>query len=240
MSNLSIVSAKDILTMQSKVLAKLKLVSKKQDKIKLLYDLDAAALLHGKLSKFARIASGQVFSYFKENWEALPKEFTQAYGGGFYQYVLERHGIGEQMADMYVKVWKTFYSGDYKIPKMINANDLPMPKLNAIVPYVAGGKMDKRRWKIVARASTMSGKHLREKLAMSDKATGSTRVVKRMESPGAGHVSSVQLVNETGDLRVFVGGQYEQVGFLNLSSTNPAVIQLIEDIVKASKIRRVA
>ena len=52
-------------------------------------------------------------------------------------------------------------------------------------------------------------------------------------------VSATQFVERTGDIRVYIDGKYEQVGFLNVNTTSPIVLTLVSDIVSKSKLRRV-
>ena len=198
-------------------------------------EIEALGTNYTELTKFAKIASGQVVQFFLENWSNLPPEFTQAFTGGVAEYLREKFGYGLQMASMYAEVWQTWFSGRYdknKYVRQVASFEVrpPVARLADAAQYVVQGQMTENRWKVLT-ARGVSRTYARQQLK-SDLKVSSTAGIKPTKN------TVVQLVEETGDLRIFVAGKMEQVGFLNINSSNAIVRRRINEIVARSQIRR--
>jgi hypothetical protein len=196
--------------------------------------LQSVGLRNSTLAKFSNIALGQVFQFFKENWEDLPEKFTQAYTEGHYGYIQQVYGLGSEMADMYAKVWVAFYSGQhkFKLPEYVRLGALPVTKMNTAASYILRNEMTPTRWKVLAD----------ETLSMSELAMGMRNADNDddEERPARGpkpSSSRSSVSKETGDIRMYIDGQTEQVGFLNMNSANHAVLDEIRRICKDGKIK---
>jgi len=200
-----------------------------------LQNLQKIGTTWAKNKEISKFALGQILLYFKENWDGLPKSFTQAYSAGFYDYAREIYNLGSQMADMYMLDWEVFLSGKYldvkDIPKDVDIFKTSVPKLATAARYIRRGEMTKDRWKILANTN-LSAAELRQ--GLKDK-----KISSKMTPTKAQKNSGVFFMQETGDLFQTVNGTREQVGFLNINSANPEVLASISEILAAAKIRTV-
>jgi len=198
--------------------------------------LEQVGLRTSILSRFSSIALGQVFQFLKESWEAFPITFTQAYPTA-YDYIREKFGYGDQMTDLYAAVWEAWFSGKYQFakPDFIKIERLPVVKLRVAAPYVMRGEMDKHRWKLLAD-ETLTRSELTQGLR-----TGKPQAMsKGKNAVPKGSGTDVVFVRETGDLRLYnSNGEPVQVGFLNISSSDPLVLDAIRNILSSAGIRSV-
>jgi hypothetical protein len=191
---------------------------------------EKAATLH----RFNAISLGQLFQLYTGHWESLPTKFTNQYDGGVYTYIQQKYGYGQQMADMYAKVWDAFFSGRYispnDIPPFVKMSQIPIAKLAIASAYIRDGEMTNWRWKLLANEELE-----REELAR-DIRKGTSKEGRKVGRPPK--EERVVLIKETGDLRLYgKGGEIEEVGFLNIKSKSAAVKHEIKLILKRNKIQ---
>lgn len=195
--------------------------------------LQTLGIRNSTLAKFSSIALGQVFLFFKENWGDLPEEFIQAYTEGPYGYIQQVYGYGAEMADMYSKVWLAFYSGQFKfkLPNYVRLGALPVAKMNTAAAYILRDEMTTDRWKVLAD-ETLTRSELSMQLRNAD-VEDDTRPSR---GPKVGSTRAT-VSRETGDVRMYISGKIETVGFLNFESANPLVLDEIRRICKEGRIK---
>lgn len=199
--------------------------------LKPLQQLENGGVKLSTMERFYKIALGQIFKVYIDDWDKLPKHFVQAYPEGCYAYIQQKYGVGEQMANMYSTVWEALYSGEHvqidQIPKFVRLSEIPVAKQRVAATYIMDGEMSKQRWQALADETLDRHELSVEMRKGSDKL-----------SPGR-PVGTDQLViiQETGDLRLYDHGKIEEVGFLNIRNSNPRVRQRIRQIIKRNKIK---
>lgn len=191
-----------------------------------LKELEAVGSNYSMMARVLKVASGQIAQMFIEHWEDLPRSFTQAYTKGVYEFLQVQFGYGKQSADMYAAVWSAYHSQRIKVPKYVDLGRIPIGKQADAAKYVIAGQMTDKRWRILADDS-IDRTIMRHKLRAKDlrRPAGETVVTNASST-------TVNFVEETGDLQLFIKGQPEQVGFFNINSKNPVVRQAIRDIVR--------
>lgn len=188
--------------------------------------LEAVGMSHSKLARFNSISLGQIFGVIKYKWKELPESFTQQYSD-CYDYIQQRYGYGYQMVDMYATVWDAWFSGKFKyeLPDYVKLTNLPVVKLRVTAPFVMRGEMEEKQWKALAD-ETLSRSELSRMLRGIRRKLHPEKPRKKSEYSKRSH-----LICETGDLRMYVAGQIEIVGFLNMDSQNPLVQTEIKRIL---------
>lgn len=215
--------------------------------VSLLGQLQSIGLRHSTMSRFNAIALGQIFQILKESWDTLPQEFTQAYAH-YYDYIQQVYGYGDQMADMYASVWEAWFSGKYltSVPDFVDISKLPVVKMRVVAPYIMRKEMNKTRWKILSDETLTrselshslrgnapvykNGKPIKSEESL--KKLGKGKRIRESEAKPRAH-----LVKETGDLRMFINGQLETIGFLNIKSANHLALAEIRRILIMADIR---
>lgn len=196
-----------------------------------LRELESGGVKMSTMERFYKIALGQLFKLYIDDWDRLPKRFVQAYPEGCYGYLQQKYGVGEQMADMYSTVWDAIYSGKYiqlsQVPKYVRLSEIPVAKQRVAAGYIIDGEMNNDRWKALADETNS-----RHELAVALR-KGSTKL-----SPGR-PISTAQmvLIQETGDLRLYEGGKIYEVGFLNTRTSDLKVKTKIKQIIKHNNIK---
>lgn len=207
--------------------------------VTLLGDLEMSGVQVSTLAKFAKLALGQVFQYFIENWDVLPEKFRQRYNG-CYGYIQQRYSCGDQMADMYAFVWEAWFSGKYtnKVPEFVKVADLPVVKMRVVAPYIMRGEMNPKMWKSLSD-DTMTRSQLSKSLR---KITKTVIVSRKNKGPGSRgpepkpHDSTVILL-ETGDVRRYVRGDIKTIGQLRITDPDQEVRSEVRRICKMRGIR---
>ncbi len=195
--------------------------------------IETVGLRQATLARFSSISLGQIFKIFREKWKSLPLQFTHKYSD-YYDYIQQVFGYGYQMVDIYVIVWEAWFSGKYEfnIPEYVDIARLPVAKLRVAAPYIMQGTMTERRWKSLAdetltrsELSTILRSDLKKTKALTAQTIKKTATQK-----------ICTLVRETGDLRLYVNGQPEIVGHLNLDTENVFVLKEVRRILKEARI----
>ncbi len=183
-----------------------------------------------KYARFGSIALGELFRFFRIKWSKLPIEFKQSYTD-CYDYIHQVYGYGQQMADMYSTVWEALFSGKFvtKLPSYVDLMDTSVVRMRIAAPFIIDKEMTPKRWKLFADKTIRDDQF---RYLIKDTTKGN-KIAK------AKRTSGLQFVRETGDLRMFVDGNYEQVGFLNMGSTNVVVIEKINEIIRQTKAKAV-
>ena len=237
---IAVESFKSILRKQSALIHDIEARLKRGEKastLPLLVGLETVGVNYATAGRLLKVASGQIVKFYEDLWTDLPDAFTQAHTAGVYEYIQQKFGYGRQMADMYAYVWETYYSGKFlkesDIPKYVDLTRVSVGKLNDAAKYVREKKMVDKRWKILV-SDSFGRKETRWLMKSKAVKTSAGDPVRTSSKP-----TSTRLVEETGDLQMYVNGKPEQVGYLNLTSKNPLVKKEIARIVKDSGIRRV-
>src|SRR3990167_4357626 len=183
-----------------------------------------------KYARFGSIALGELFRLYRIKWEKLPLEFRQSYTD-CYDYIQQVYGYGSQMVDMYATVWEALFSGKYitKVPSYVDLMGTSIVRMRIAAPFIMNKEMTPKRWKLMADKTIRTDQF---RYLIKDKTKVNSTKAPRKKS-------EIQFVRSTGDLRMFVDGNYEQVGFLNIASTNVTVIEKINDILKSAGVKEV-
>jgi len=201
--------------------------------IRMIQNVQSEGLKANVLSKLHALSLGQVFRFFKEVWDELPEEFTQAYSDGYYGYIREVYGYGTGMCDMYADIWEGWFSGKYKfqVPSYVDVLKLPVVKMRLAASYLMRDEMTPNRWKALSNRqlsrSELSGQ-LRD--GLKTKLRGPAPKILNDETSSRARSS---LSWETGDISLYVKGNRRHVGHLDTSSKDPLVVEEIRELAKA-------
>jgi hypothetical protein len=200
--------------------------------LKALHQVQTTGIKANMFSKLHSLSLGQVFRFFIETWDELPRSFTQAYTDGVPGYFQEVYGYGIEMAEMYAKIWSAWFSGEYKfvVPKYVNVAELPVTKMHQVASYIIREEMTAERWRALADTQ-LTGSELAVRLR------GDDDTPHRGPSPGVKTTHRGVLFWETGDIAMFLKGDRQHVGQFDTSSKDPLVIEEIRRIAKHAKLR---
>lgn len=183
------------------------------------------------LAKFVAIAQGQIFQLFLETWGELPESFTANYSD-CYDYIEQKFGVGDQMADMYATIWDGLFSGKYKVepPTYIHLGRLPVVKMRVLASHVIRGEMTDKKWKMVANDGLTRSQ-------LASMLRGEDGKMKKLRGPEPDPKDKTVLLRGTGDVRKYTVGDIKHIGVLDIQSPDAAVREEIRRICKESGIQ---